>query len=73
MYAISTLLSVARKAIACTIRKILTVISEGQIDAEIYDTDEFLEFTQFAIMWIDATLTTMRGHHRQNPVSNSVM
>lgn len=36
---------------------ILTVVSEGQIDEEICEADEFVEFTQLAIMRIDAALT----------------
>ena len=37
---------------------ILTVVSEGQMDAEISEAGEFVEFTQLAIMRIDAALTT---------------
>ena len=44
-----------------TIRKldedILAVVSEDQIDEKICESDEFLEFTQLAIMRIDAALT----------------
>ena len=44
-----------------TIRKldedILAVVSEDQIDEEICEADEFMEFTQLAIMRIDAALT----------------
>ena len=36
---------------------ILTVVSEGQIDEEICEADEFVESTQLAIMRIDAALT----------------
>ena len=36
---------------------ILAVVSEGQIDGEICEADEFMEFTQLAIMRIDAALT----------------
>lgn len=36
---------------------ILTVVSEGQIDEEICEADEFVEFTQLAIMRIDEALT----------------
>ena len=36
---------------------ILKAVSEGQIDEEICEADEFLEFTQLAIMRIDAALT----------------
>ena len=36
---------------------ILAVVSEGQIDEEICEADEFMEFTQLAIMKIDAALT----------------
>ncbi|XP_044165250.1 uncharacterized protein LOC122949186 [Acropora millepora] len=36
---------------------ILAVVSEGQIDEEICEADEFMEFTQLAIMRIDAALT----------------
>ena len=36
---------------------ILAVVSEDQIDEEICEADEFLEFTQLAIMRIDAVLT----------------
>jgi len=37
---------------------ILTVVSEGQIDEAICEADEFVEFTQLAVMKIDAALTT---------------
>ena len=37
---------------------IFTVVSEGQIDEEICEADEFVEFTQLAIMRIDAALTS---------------
>ena len=44
-----------------TIRKldedILAVVSEGQIDEEICEADEFMEFTQLVIMRIDVALT----------------
>ena len=36
---------------------ILKAVSEGQIDEEICEADEFVEFTQLAIMRIDAALT----------------
>ena len=36
---------------------ILAVVSEDQIDEEICEADEFMEFTQLAIMRIDAALT----------------
>ena len=35
----------------------LTAVSEGHIDEEIREADEFVEFTQLAIMRIDAALT----------------
>ena len=37
---------------------ILTVVSEGQMDEEISEAGEFVEFTQLARMRIDAALTT---------------